>query len=486
MVRMGAAGPATRPDGERVSRGGGSGHWMCMSTHIRRGIASGVIGLLAALGTPACVLQDGNPILAGGDTAETEDIVERRDEVSADGDADADDRGVDDVREDFGADADGDGHADAEADDGCTPGLSVPQVVAPNAAGYEERPVALRSGSGFVSFVRLPGPAVADGLRFQRFDLGGVALDPAVWTIGGAELAPQHPLVELADGQFAPAFTVPSGSQPGIWVKLVRSSGTGVEVPRQVPDTDVDSSSPAITFDGVDVIVAWVQDLAGTVEIRAQHLDSGTGEPLGSYAVVASGPTGTGEPRIAWGDTRHALAYFNAADGALHVLSIDGSLSIVREDVLPPPSGESFVGYPALAWSGLEFGVAWETRGTSSATIHLATFLQDQAPVEHVPLEGVIALSAAELGQLALAWGEVGNEWGLAWRHSHAGRTGISLVRIDATDFHVKDGPIDVRPEAAAASNPSIAHNDGFYMITWVEDVSGSLPIYEATYGCAP
>ena len=463
----------------------GTRHWKNMSRGIPRRALGPVLALLAALGGPACGPSGGTTILTGGDTAGPDDVVERPDHVAADGDADSDDRGADEAREDFGADGDGDG----DADDGCTPRLSTPYVVFTTAADVDERPVALRSGEGFVVFGRTPSPASADGLRFQRLELGGDATGSSAWTLGGVELGPQHPLIELPGGEFASAFVLPEGpaGTPGIWVKIVPSGGTGGMVPRQIPGTDAGSSSPSITFDGTDVVVAWVQDVAGVIEIRAQHVLATTGEAIDSYVTVASGPTGTGEPRIVWSDTRHALAYFNAADDALHVLSLDGSLTVTRGDVLAPPSGELFVGYPALAWSGTEFGLAWETRDLTAPTIHLATFMPDQAPVEHTPLEGIVPLSWADGGQLALAFGDGGNEWGLAWRHAHTDRTGISLVRIDATDFHVKDGPIDVRPDATAASNPALAFNNGTYMISWVEQAASStFPIYVATYGCTP
>ena len=443
-----------------------------------------VVGLFGAFGVPACVLSDGNPILAGGDTAEPEDVIERSDDAGADRDGHADDRGADDAREDFGADGDGDG--DGDADGGCTPVLSAAFNVVLTAADGEERPVALRSMIGFVFFGRPPAPIAADGLRFQRLDLEGAATVMPVWTLSSVELGPQHPLLELPDGTFATAFTVTSGVQPGIWMKVFPSRGTGGEVPYQVPGTDENSSTPTITFDGVDVVAAWMHYIGGTVEIRAQHVSASTGVAMGSAVTVASGPTGTKEPRIAWGDFRHALTYFSASDGALHVLSLDGSLAAMREDVLTPAADESFVGYPALAWGGTQFGLAWETRSVSTSTIHLATFMADGTPVEHTPLEGIVPLTASDGGRVGLAFGDVGNEWGLAWRRAETGRVGISLVRIDASDFHIKDGPIDMRSETTSGWNPSVAYNNGYYMVTWVEQPGAGFPIYEATYGCTP
>jgi hypothetical protein len=406
--------------------------------------------------------------------------------TDADGDADTEDGPGEAVE-----DGDAPDGPDAEtADDagGCTTVTSTPLNVIASAADGDERAAALRSGTGFLFFGRPPGPMSADALRFQRFGTDGAAVTAAMWTLSSVEISPSHPIVELPDGSFATAFAVPSGTGTGIWVKNVPSTGVLGEIPRQVPATDASSGEPTITYDGTDVIVAWTHNTGSAVEVRAQHFTASTGEAIGSYVTLASGPSGTKEPRLVWatGGTRHALAYFNGADGALHVLFLDGALTITNDFPLTPAASESVVGYPALVWNGTVFGLAWETRGTGSAAIHFATFLPDTAPAPGEPLSAT-PLSASETGQLALAWGDTMNEWGLAWRYSQPGRTGIALARLDASTFAVKEGPVDLRSETTAGFNPSLAYNAGFYMVVWTEQPgSGSYPVYEATRGCRP
>jgi hypothetical protein len=400
-----------------------------------------------------------------------------------------------------GADADGDGETtedappvEGDADGGCSPVTSTPFLLSTTSADGFERPVALRAGALFLSFLRKPGPRDADGIQFRRIPLLGDPTVPApgiaaMWTLSGVELGPQHPIIELPDGTFATAFRLPSGAGPGIWIKIVPNAGTGGAVPRQVPGTDANSSEPAVTFDGTNVVVVWTHSTGSTVEIRGQLFAAATGDAIGTNVLLASGPPGTKEPRIAWGGTyRHALVYFSAADGALHVLSLDGALVQQKEDVLIPPGGESFVGYPALVWSGTQFGLAWELRGATSSSIHLATFIENETPVDHTPLATTVSLTELETGEVALAYGnQDGGEWGLAWRYTEASRSGISLVRIAAADFTIREGRVDIRPEATNAGNPSIAYNSGYYMLSWVEQPGdGNFPIYDATRGCPP
>lgn len=399
-----------------------------------------------------------------------------------DGDTDADE-GTLDVPDDA------DTPDEAVEDDsggGCRTVTSVPIVVITRAADDQERPVVIPSGEEFVFFGRPPGPVSADGLRFQRVHVDGSTTGyTAMWTLSSVEISPFHPIIELPSGSFATAFEVPEGAGPGIWLKVVPSSGTGGEVPRQVPGTDANSGEPSITFDGSDLVVAWSHTDAGTVEIRAQHFNATTGVAIGTPVTVATGPAGTKEPRILWGGIRHTLVYFNAADGALHVLALDGTLVSSSDVAVPPPGGHSFIGYPALAWNGTEFGLAWETRGTVSAQIHLATFMPGADPVEHAVLTDV-PLSGTEQGQVALAWGDLTAEWGIAWRYTQTSRVGIALARIDATDFHTIEGPIDIRSDSTSAYNPSLAYNAGFFAVSWLEVPGVDLPIYVATHGCVP
>jgi hypothetical protein len=407
-------------------------------------------------------------------------------DADADGDADAD---ADGDADDGEADVDADGEVEADGDGGCTAVTSPPLSIAPTtgAADGDERVVALRSGTGFVFFGRPPGPISADGLRFARINLDGTVVSPPgpVWTLSSVDIGPVHPLVELPDGTLGAAFILPTGGTAGVWIKIVPTAGSSGAAPNMLPGTDANSGEPSITYDGTDLIVVWTQSNAGTIEVRGQHVSASAGTAIGSFSTIASGPTGTGVPRILWatGGTRHALAYFNASDGALHVLSLDGTLAIQSDATLAPPAGESFVGSPALAWSGTTFALAWETRGVGSSTLHLATFAPGETPLEHAILSG-IALSSSENGQLSLTWAEGANEWGLAWRHARTGRVGISLARIAADDYRTVEGPVDIHPESTTAWYPSIAYNSGTYMFGWIEQSASIYPMYVSTRGC--
>ena len=387
--------------------------------------------------------------------------------VEGDGDegggTDADD-GFEGTDDGPGPDADG----DADADGGCmavtSPALSLNPAT--GAADGDERVAMLASGSGFVWLGRAPG-ATLDGLLLARFRLDGSLVGTPSWPLSGVEIGPAHPLVELPDGKLAIAFAVPSAVAVGIWIKIVPASGTTVS-PRQVDGTDGTCSSPTITYDGTSIVILWADDDgAGNVQLMGGHFSPDTGLGLDTPTVLATGPTGTREPRIVWSTIRHALVYIDGTDGALHVRSFDGAFTQISESIVAPPSGHTILGYPALAWNGSVYGLLWETRGTSSSTMHFATFAPDETPVERDPMS-TVSLSSAETGQVALAWADDDSEWGIAWRHARAGRVGISLVRFDADTSEIKEGPVDVRPESTTPWHPSVAYNNGYYGFGWI------------------
>jgi hypothetical protein len=97
-----------------------------------------------------------------------------------------------------------------------------------------------------------------------------------------------------------------------------------------------------------------------------------------------------------------------------------------------------------------------------------------------------VPLSAAETGELALAWNEQDGEWGIAWRQNLPGRVRIALVRIDAGDYSVLEGPVDMRVAATTARNPSLACNAGAYAVSWSEVSGTEFPVFVATHGCSP
>jgi hypothetical protein len=335
-----------------------------------------------------------------------------------------------------------------------------------------------------VGLARVPA-GTRTGLYLARFRRDGTLVGTPSWPLSGVAIGPVHPFVELPDGDLAITFAVPTDVAVGIWIKLVPTSGPTV-APQDVEGTDDTCSSPTITYDGTNLVVGWADDDgAGNVQLLAGHFSPDTALGLDTPTVLASGPTGTREPRIVWSTIRHALAYIDATDGALHVRSFDGAFTQTSESVLATPAGHTVVGYPALVWNGSVYGLLWETRGISSSTMHFATFAPDETPVEHDPMSG-IPLSSSENGQVALAWAGDDDEWGLVWRHARAGRVGISLVRIDAGTFAIKEGPVDIREESTTAWYPSVAFNGGYYGFGWLEQIDSLNTMYVSTRGCPP
>ncbi len=376
------------------------------------------------------------------------------------------------------------GDADGDGGGACTPAAAGRVTLEPGdaAAGGTDRPVVLASDAAFAYFGRSRGgPDPSDCLHFERIGIDGAPVPPATCAVTG--LAGPVAVVALSRTVgFAAARALSAGPTSGIVVNIVAPDGTSDGAAVAVPGSDAASAEPVLAFDGTNIAVAWSQTVPGRVEIRAALLDGTTAAPRATVATtIANGAAGTKEPRIRWGESRFTAAYFDGTDGALHVLSLDGSLAVLATNVLRPATGESLVGYPALAWNGTVFGLVWETRGTTMARMHLATFRPGETPLDHEPLATTVPLSATEAGEIALAWSETANEWGVAWRRTQTGREGIALARIDVTGSSLKGEPYDVSPGSTAASAPSLAANLGTYLVAWIEE-----PTYALAVSCPP
>jgi hypothetical protein len=374
----------------------------------------------------------------------------------------------------------------------CSPELSGPYTLAPAAAtDGEERPVVLASARDgqFVSFIRLPGPMTADGLQFRRLGLDGTDASAPGWMLSSVELGPRHPLLELPGDGFVAAFTVPEGASPGLWLKVVPSTGMGGEVPQQVPETDASCLEPSIAFDGTSGVVMWnrINLLEGWPypdELRAQRFDPRTGVTTGVWKFLAEGAFS--EAEIVWADSCFVVAFADGATAALRVLVLDEGLDVVDDRTWAPEGGTYVVGAPAMAWTGSVVGVLFEVHDSSSSSLMLAAVRCDEviAGVHDVPMDGV--LSPGEPGEVALAWAGDRNEWGIAWTYVNSGLRLTRLARVDADDYRLVYGPAVMDGAAEWSAHPAIAYTAGYYGIVWTEGSESPAAIRVATLGCAP
>jgi hypothetical protein len=380
-------------------------------------------------------------------------------------------------------DADDDGGAETET--GCTPVTSLARRVMDTAANADEHPMALRSAAAFVFFgCALVG--TSENLRFMRVRLDGGG-SPATQPLSGVDFSGRHPLIELPDGRFAMAFYLPTGS-PGIWLKITQSDGATGAPPQQVPGTDEGSGDPALTWDGENIVIAYAHQAAAgdSMAMRVHKFDPSTGAPVGSDSVtVASGAAGTREPRIAWGASRHALAYYNATDERLHVLVLAADLSVTADHPMGMEPGHAFVGHPDIDWGGSRFAVVWETAGPSNASLRLAVFGEGDAPVPVEALTGV-PLASTEMGHVSVAWGAAESELGIAWRYSQTGSVNAALARVRIPSMTLIEGPVVINTGATTANFPDVAFNANYYMLTWAEVSGTQYPVFAATRGCVP
>ena len=186
-------------------------------------------------------------------------------------------------------------------------------------------------------------------------------------------------------------------------------------------------------------------------------------------------------PRVAWNGTHYAIVWQDGAPWSQQILRFRritpeniAAGSIV--DVGPAP-GTAFT--PVIAAGGTTFGVAWQDRRNAESEIYFARF---SAAGARIGFEVRVTNAPGGSFDPTIAWS--GAEWGLAWDDLRTGDEEIWFGRVDATGVKV-GSDLQVSNAAGHSRHPSIAWAGGKYGIAWSDDRDGvNDEIYFSPVGC--
>lgn len=133
-------------------------------------------------------------------------------------------------------------------------------------------------------------------------------------------------------------------------------------------------------------------------------------------------------------------------------------------------SGSSTNGrFPAMAWTGSEFGIAYEDNITGHTEIHIRRMSADGSPVgDSLPLtdhsEGGAGVSAA------ITW--TGSEFGIAWTDGRDGQGEIYFVRVNSIGNKI-GVESRITNTTASPEGVSVAWTGSEFGLIWGEERSG-------------
>jgi hypothetical protein len=199
----------------------------------------------------------------------------------------------------------------------------------------------------------------AGEVRFQLRDASGAALGSSVVLSDGTGNARQ-PSIAWNGADYGVAFH--SRDAGAVFqVYLARVSAAGAEIGNEVAvtATAVHSRQPSVVWDGSGYAVAWGQGSTSARSMHIARLDA-TGSALGPATQVSDGAQGSGRPALAWTGVEYGMLWRDTRDGngELYFARVATSGAEIGSELrLSSSAADSLPG--TLAWTGSEYGIAW-------------------------------------------------------------------------------------------------------------------------------
>jgi hypothetical protein len=380
-----------------------------------------------------------------------------------------------------GLDNDCDGQLDEDLT--CTVSCPQPDGIAPDVPVTDspestDAPSLVTTDSGY-------GVAWADGrhgkheIYFNRLDPTGAPAGASLRVTDTDKFA-TYPTMAWTGSEFGIAWCeFPRTQDYDGEIYFARISAAGVKMGPEIRITSDPGSSvfPSIAWSGAGYGVAWLDRSVPEASVYFARLDP-AGLLQGEMIQLTTTAGYVNDPVVVWTGTRYAVTWYDEADGnaEIYLALIDtlGNASApIRITDDPANSTE-----PRLAWTGTELGLLWLDSRDAPRELYFARLDETGAR-----LSGDIALTANGVFTNAprLAW--TGGEYGVAWEDHSGGNEQVYFMRLDLAGTPLTTGRrISTGP--AASSYPGLAWAGSVYGMVWQDLVQGG---YEARFtriGC--
>jgi hypothetical protein len=316
-----------------------------------------------------------------------------------------------------------------------------------------------------------------DEIFLQRIGAGGVAvgtptrLTNSIWFN-------TFPDVAWGAGVFAIVNEDSLNNRSGDQIYLVRAGADGAEVGSDVRVTTAGTyhGYPAVAFDGTNFGIVWEDDTdrgAGAFEIHFARY-SAAGTPVGTHGRVSNTVGASRTPAIAWSGTQWGVAWEEVSDGNSEIhfarLAADGA-------VVPSVGGTRLTvdgavsAAPAVAWSGTRWGIAWEDERDGNREIYFAPIAADGTPGAAVRITADQGVSSSP------SLVHDGTAWTVVWRDDRDGNDEIYAARFGDDGARLAD---DSRLTVGDGRswNPDLAWDGTGYAVAWEEETAPASSAY--------
>jgi hypothetical protein len=283
------------------------------------------------------------------------------------------------------------------------------------------------------------------------------------------------PFLAWGGSEYGASWVAYSGSSMEIAFARIAPAGTVVGTPLQVTAADGGSYGPAHVWNGSEYGVSWYDDRDGNREIYFTRV-SGAGSKIGPDVRVTNDPGSSdnvGTRSIAWTGSQYGVCWIDDRHGTREVffarVAPDGAM--VGSDVRVT-SDAAMAASAALVWTGSQFGLVWTSDRDGNREVYFARLAPGGALAgSHVRV--TTAVNDSDFPDIA--W--TGSEFGVAWNDERMAVDSGSpyFVRISVAG-------VIVGPELQVATHrsimPSLQWTGSEYGVTWEDDRFGSFEIF--------
>jgi hypothetical protein len=248
-----------------------------------------------------------------------------------------------------------------------------------------------------------------------------------------------------------------------------------VQADLDVGDTETyEDSSTSMVWTGSEYGMAWTHSpTSGGGDIWFSVVTMGGSVRVRGQRVTDNGSDHDFRPSLVWTGSEYGLlwAYHAGSTWNLMFIRIPGSGTVDRSSAITLPFEAEGVYRASLAWGDGRYALVWGGQGTSDVDIHFATLDGDGV----VDIDAMVAVSALSTTDWpALAWS--GSEYGLVYQDTRDHSTGVVEIyfsRLSPTGIDATGGGYRLTESGDQNLEPSIVWTGSEYGVTFLSYSTG-------------
>ena len=271
----------------------------------------------------------------------------------------------------------------------------------------------------FFAYISEEGVVVSPNVRVS--DAGGHSFSPfLLWAgneYGVAWLDQRDSSQEIYFGR----ISAEGGDLLGLDVRITDDSTTTYE------------TSPSLVWTGSEYGLAWHGERETNMEdLHFMRISQEGIRVRDTVMVSAAASFSSRQPSLVWAESEYGVAWSDDRDGDQEIyytrISPDG---VVQNPVYRITNESGYSGSPSLVWTGYEYGVAWEDeRDENGIDMYGTEIYFSRLSDRGIPSNTDIRITESNRPSRrpSLAW--TGTEYGVAWEDERDGEAEIYFLRI--------------------------------------------------------